>query len=83
MHKSKDQLSSTIRHRAAEEIVHLQKSGKFFLGVEDHDHEGRSWDVLSAPLDLDAVVAGLGGLVLAQDGSVLLRFSLHFDPEST
>ena len=43
------------------------------MGVEDHDHEGRSWDVLSAPLDLDAVVAGLEvGELVVTDGAAWL-----------
>ena len=51
------------------------------MGVEDHDVEGRGGHVLAGPTHLDAVVARLGRVVLADDGAVLLVLALHLDAE--
>ena len=61
--------------------TYLHEAGELLLRVEDHDDEGRAGDVLAAPLDLDAVVPGLGRLVLAEDRAVLLRLALHLHSE--
>ena len=58
---------------------YLHKARELLLRIEDHDDEGRAGHVLAGPLDLDAVVARLRRLILAQNRAILLRFSLHLE----
>ena len=60
----------------------LQEPGQFLLSVEDHDHKWRSRNVFSTPFNLNSVVPGLCRFVFAQDGSIFLRFTLHFHSKS-
>lgn len=59
----------------------LQVTTEFFLSVEDHNEERTARDVISGPPDFDSVVTGFSGIVFAQNGPVLVVFSLHFDSE--
>ena len=61
--------------------IYLDESAEFFLRVENHDVERRSRDVLAGPAHFYPVISGLRRVVFADDRTVFLILSLHFDSE--
>lgn len=62
---------------------YLDESTQFFLRVENHNVEWRPWNVFAGPAHFNSVISWFSWVVLANDRSIFLIFSLHFDAEGT